>query len=125
MQRRKILTLITSRELCEELRISYSTLVRIVERGELDCLRIGSSLRFRREDVDLYLDRARFQAPPARAQRKKTLTPPPQRRERKRDIFDLEEYKRAGIYIPGRPYFQGMKVTIPSPESLTGGGKGK
>ena len=75
MQRRRIPTLITSKELCEELRISYSTLARIVERGELDCLRIGGSMRFRREDVDLYLDRARFRTPLPHA-RQKTKPPP-------------------------------------------------
>lgn len=125
MQRRRIPTLITSKELCEELRISYSTLARIVERGELDCLRIGGSMRFRREDVDLYLDRARFRTPPPRARQKTKPPSAPRRRERTGEIFDLEAYKKAGVYIPGRPYFKGMKVTIPSPETLTGGGEGK
>lgn len=124
MRRRRISTLITSKELCEELRISYSTLARIVERGELDCLRIGGSMRFRQEDVDLYLERARYRAPATRPRQKKEPPPTRQRRERKGDPFDLEEYKRAGVYIPGRPYFKGMKVVIPSPDSLTGGGEG-
>ena len=117
--------LLTPKELCQELRISYSTLTRIVARGELASLRIGSALRFRREDVDLYLERARFrdEVPKTRPGTKK---PPPaqRRRERTGEIFDLEAYKKAGVYIPGRPYFKGMKVTIPSPESLTGGGDG-
>ena len=115
--------LITGKELCRELRISYSTLLRIVERGELDCLRIGSSLRFRREDVDRYLDRARITAKPptARPREKKAPAPAPQRRERSADDFDVEAYKQAGVYIPGRPYFRGMKVVILSPEELKGG----
>lgn len=114
--------LITAKELCQELRISYSTLTRIVERGELPSLRIGSALRFRREDVDLYLERARFrdEVPKARPGTKKP-PPAPKRRERLREIPDLEEYKRAGVYIPGMPYFKGMKVVIPSPEQVKGG----
>ena len=95
-----------------------------MERGELDCLRIGGSMRFRREDVDLYLDRARFRTPPPRARQKTKPPPAPKRRERTGELFDLEAYKKAGVYIPGRPYFKGMTVTIPSPESLTKGGEG-
>lgn len=114
--------LLTPKELCQELRISYSTLTRIVERGELPSLRIGSALRFRREDVDLYLERARFrdEVPKTRPGTKKP-PPAPKRRERLREIPDLEEYKRAGVYIPGMPYFKGMKVVIPSPEQVKGG----
>lgn len=117
--------LITGKELCQELRISYSTLVRIVSRGELPFLRIGSALRFRREDVDLYLERSRTIRQAPRAVSHKKTAPPgaPKNRSHRSEAYDMEEYKAAGIYIPGRPYVPGMKIVIPPPEALAKGGE--
>lgn len=38
------------------LRLSVSTILRLVRSGELPHFRIGRSLRFRREDLDAYLE---------------------------------------------------------------------
>ena len=34
----------------------------------------------------------------------------------------MEAYREAGIYIPGKPYFKGMKIVIPSPAEMEKGG---
>ena len=115
--------LITSKELCQELRISYSTLTRIVARGELPCLRIGAAMRFRRTDVDNYLERAQVVQSVPRSRTQKAPPAAQRTRGHKAETFNMEEYKAAGIYIPGRPYVPGMKVIIPPPEALAKGGE--
>ena len=46
-------------ELAGYLGISRAGIYRIVRRGELDPIRVGNRFRFRREDVDDYLERNR------------------------------------------------------------------
>jgi excisionase family DNA binding protein len=45
--------------LCGILLVSRDTVYRLVARGELSSLRVGGKLRFRRADMEAYLDRSR------------------------------------------------------------------
>ena len=118
--------LLTSREVCQELRISASTLSRIVAAGELVCLRIGGQLRFTRADLESYLQGARERpgqkrsTPPEKPRAR--VAPKSRRMRSKEEAFDMEAYREAGIYIPGKPYFKGMKIVIPSPAEMEKGG---
>ena len=99
--------LLTSAEVCAELRISKATLSRLCAAGTLGCHRIGSQLRFRRADLTAYLDSARITPAPKRGR-------PPRKRQSTGQTgaqpFDLAAYKAANIYIPPHPYFPGMKI---------------
>ncbi len=117
--------LLTGKEVCEELRISASTLSRLVAAGELGCLRIRGSLRFTRADLELYIQKAREERPKPTV---KPAAPPETKRPRARsreEILDLEAYRAAGIYREGMPYFKGMKIVIPDPEEVKTGDGGK
>lgn len=50
------LELLTPDQLCELLQVKKSWLYDQVEAGRLPCLRLGKQLRFRRSDVQRYLD---------------------------------------------------------------------
>jgi excisionase family DNA binding protein len=51
--------LLDAQALCALLLVSRDTVYRLVERGELPCLKIGGQLRFRRDDVEDYVNRCR------------------------------------------------------------------
>jgi excisionase family DNA binding protein len=50
------LELLTPDQLCELLQVKKSWLYDQVEGGHFPCLRLGKQLRFRRSDVNRYLD---------------------------------------------------------------------
>lgn len=54
--------LFTVTTLCEHLAISRATLYRIIKRGELEPLRIGSLTRFTENEVNRYISRQQKQA---------------------------------------------------------------
>jgi excisionase family DNA binding protein len=51
-------SLLTINEACEYLRVSRWTIYRMVDRGDLLPLRVGSRFRFRLAELDRYLERA-------------------------------------------------------------------
>jgi excisionase family DNA binding protein len=55
-------TLYTIKTLCQYLSISRATIYRIIQRGELEPLRIGSAVRFTEIEVNRYLARQQKQA---------------------------------------------------------------
>lgn len=56
--------LLTKAEAAELLRISQSTLDRIVSDGDLTAYRIRGQMRYKRSDVDAYLNRCKIPARP-------------------------------------------------------------
>jgi excisionase family DNA binding protein len=46
-------------EVAALLRVSQRTIRRLVTRGELPCIRVGRQLRFREQDIGLYLNSSR------------------------------------------------------------------
>lgn len=54
--------LLTKAEAAEMLRISQSTLDRIVSDGDLTAYRIRGQMRYKRSDVDAYLNRCKIPA---------------------------------------------------------------
>jgi excisionase family DNA binding protein len=50
--------LLTRQEVADHLGVSTRTITRLLERGELRCVRIGRSTRFRAVDVDALIERA-------------------------------------------------------------------
>jgi excisionase family DNA binding protein len=48
-------TLLTPREVCAALRISYATFLRLIDRGELQVVRVGASLRVRPAELERLL----------------------------------------------------------------------
>lgn len=57
--------LLTKAEAAELLRISQSTLDRIVSDGDLTAYRIRGQMRYKRSDLDAYLNRCRVPVPPS------------------------------------------------------------
>jgi excisionase family DNA binding protein len=51
--------LLTAAEVAEQARVSQSYVRQLAARGDLACYRLGRALRFRRADVDDYLERHR------------------------------------------------------------------
>lgn len=49
----------TARELAQILRVTENTIYRLARRGELPSFTIGRSIRFRTQDVEAYLEKAR------------------------------------------------------------------
>lgn len=49
--------LLTTKEVMRFLSVSRTTLWRMVKDGELPAFRIGGDLRYKREDIDAYLER--------------------------------------------------------------------
>ena len=52
-------TLISIFEFQQMLNISRSTVYRLIERGEIGCVRIGRAVRIPSEDVDAFIQRLR------------------------------------------------------------------
>lgn len=44
-------------EVAKHLRVSKRTILREVEHGKLEAFRVGKALRFKREDVEKYIDK--------------------------------------------------------------------
>lgn len=55
--------LLTQAEVADVLRVSRWTVARLIGRGELRGVRVGDRLRFRRREIDEYLDRDREKKP--------------------------------------------------------------
>jgi excisionase family DNA binding protein len=53
--------LLDAKEVAEILKIHWRTVTRMVERGELPAYEVAGQYRFRREDIDKYLERKRIQ----------------------------------------------------------------
>ena len=61
-------SLLTVNEVGALLRVSRVTVYRLMERGELASVKVGESRRFRRRDIEAYIDRCTEVAPnPERA----------------------------------------------------------
>lgn len=93
--------MLTKQEAAAQLGISVSTIDRLALRGEIAYYKIGSSKKFRQEDIEAYLNRARVVALPR--QSREPVSPAPAPAAEKRG--------------PGRPrrteikqYYSGMKV---------------
>lgn len=55
--------LLTQADLAEYLNVSRWTVARMISRGDLPAVRVGDRRRFRREDVDAFLERNREAIP--------------------------------------------------------------
>ena len=49
----------TVKELAELLRVTEMTIYRLVKRGELTAYHIGRAMRFRRDDIEVFLEKHR------------------------------------------------------------------
>lgn len=67
-----------TRELCDLLAVSDDTITRLVQRGELDAVYVGSERRFSESAVKLYLQRHKVPARsvPAAGGRRDSQSPP-------------------------------------------------
>ena len=54
---------LTTEEVLTYLKVNPRTIYRLIRTGELPAVRIGRQWRFRRADLDLWLDRQRHSAP--------------------------------------------------------------
>ena len=92
------MAMLTTKDVCEQLSISRSSVGRLVTDGELPCYKLGKSLRYYQSDVDAYLERCRVKVSPditcAPVQQ-----PAPPKRKRGRPIKNA---------VP--EYYPGMKV---------------
>lgn len=61
--------LLTVSEVADVLRVSGMTVYRLIHRGELVALRIGSNYRIRERDLETYLESTRVQTEPAADQK--------------------------------------------------------
>ncbi len=48
-------------EVCERLKVSMSTVRRLIDRGDLVAVRVGRNLRVRPADLEAYIERSRNQ----------------------------------------------------------------
>jgi len=53
-------TLISISEVQQMLKVSRSTVIRLIERGEIRCVHIGRAVRIPSEDVDAFVQRLRL-----------------------------------------------------------------
>lgn len=74
--------LMTTAEAARELATSTTTIRRMYHRGELPAVRVGELLKFRRVDIDAYID--------AHLDHRPRHEPAPQVRRRRYDIEELE-----------------------------------
>lgn len=59
------MAMLTTKDVCDQLSISRSSVGRLVTDGELPCYKLGKSLRYYQSDVDAYVERCRIAAAPA------------------------------------------------------------
>ena len=57
--RRELMSFLTTEEVLTYLKVTPRTIYRLIRTGELPAVRIGRQWRFRREDLDSWLDRQR------------------------------------------------------------------
>jgi excisionase family DNA binding protein len=57
--RREIVACLTTEEVLAYLNVTPRTIYRLIRTGELPAIRIGRQWRFRRSDLDAFLDRQR------------------------------------------------------------------
>lgn len=94
------MAMLTTRDVCEQLSISRSSVGRLVTDGELPCYKLGKSLRYYQSDVDAYVERCRIAAAPAAVCAPQPRTKPqPEKRKRGRPIKNA---------VP--EYYPGMRV---------------
>jgi excisionase family DNA binding protein len=60
--RRELLSFLTTEEVLAYLKVTPRTIYRLIRTGELPAVRIGRQWRFRRGDLDSWLDRQRHSA---------------------------------------------------------------
>jgi excisionase family DNA binding protein len=60
---RELLSFLTTEEVLTYLKVTPRTIYRLIRTGELPAVRIGRQWRFRRGDLDSWLDRQRHTAP--------------------------------------------------------------
>lgn len=65
---------LTTEEVLAYLQVNLRTVYRLIEAGKLPAVRVGRQWRFRRKDIDAWLD-AQRQMPPAAAARPETAAP--------------------------------------------------
>lgn len=58
-QRRGIVSCLTTEEVLDYLNVTPRTIYRLIRTGELPAIRIGRQWRFRRADLDAFVDRQR------------------------------------------------------------------
>lgn len=88
------MAMLTTKDVCDQLSISRSSVGRLVTDGELPCYKLGKSLRYYQSDVDAYVERCRIAAAPAAV-----CAPQPEKRKRGRPIKNA---------VP--EYYPGMRV---------------
>ena len=54
-------TLISTRDVADMLGITSTTVIRLVENGDIPAYKIGGVWRFRREDIKAYFESSRYQ----------------------------------------------------------------
>ena len=59
------MAMLTTKDVCEQLSISRSSVGRLVALGDLPCYQLGKSLRYYQADIDAYLERCRVKVSPA------------------------------------------------------------
>lgn len=59
------MAMLTTKDVCDQLSISRSSVGRLVTDGELPCYKLGKSLRYYQSDIDAYLERCRVKVSPA------------------------------------------------------------
>lgn len=53
------MTLLTPHEVAETTGLCYKTVLRMIQRGELEAVRLGSRLRIAQDELDAWLERSR------------------------------------------------------------------
>ena len=90
------MAMLTTKDVCEQLSISRSSVDRLVALGELPCYRFGKTKRYQQEDVDAYLESCRIKTvqPVPKSPKQQTM-PQPQKRGRPTRESTLP------VYYPG------------------------
>ena len=92
------MAMLTTKDVCEQLSISRSSVGRLVALGDPPCYQLGKSLRYYQADIDAYLERCRVKVSPA-ITCAPVQQPAPQKRKRGRPIKNTTP-----------EYYPGMKV---------------
>ena len=94
------MAMLTTKDVCDQLSISRTSVGRLVTDGELPCYKLGKSLRYYQSDVDAYVERCRIAAAPAAVCAPQPRPKPqPEKRKRGRPIKNA---------VP--EYYPGMRV---------------